>query len=138
VIVKLLLALFLFCFPITAQTRDELQKKIGTPVSATYQVHPNISVSLFFSKEGNVCRMLIKPNITELELPAPTAESLEALTDELIPARGRGKNIINGFMSGVEVYGTTYDYENLKISHAFNQKNEIWVSVVWKDKACKI
>jgi hypothetical protein len=137
-IMKLFLALLLFCIPITAQTREELLKKYGNPVLEIYQVRPNISVSVTYNKEEKVCRMLIKPTTPESQLPAPTLESLKAIADELVPHQARGRNIINGFMSGVEIYGTSYDYENLKIYSAFNEKNEIWVNIVWKAKACNI
>ena len=88
--------------------------------------------------------MHLAPDITDPKAEKPTYESLAALADEIVAPDKRGRNIINGFMSGVQVFGTTHDYERLKIYNGFTVKtengvtlkDEIWTTVIFKSPGC--
>ncbi len=132
--------LILLCgVSIVAQTSGDARKKYGTLVSESYEVRPNILLTITYGKTGQICRMNLKPELIDSSSPEPTYESLNKIVDEILPSGERGRNIINGFLSGVSVYGTTQDYEKLKIfkvTSTEHKKNDIYTNIVWKDKSC--
>lgn len=135
---KIFFVVLLCCVSVAAQTRDDLAKKYGKPkfVTENYEARPNILLTVTYGAEGQLCGMLFKPKFTEENLPEVTSEMLKTVADEVVPADRRGKNIINGFLSGSEIFGTTWDYEKLKIWDAFKENGERWVLILWKDKSC--
>lgn len=133
---KTIFLFLLCCVSVLAQTQQDLRKKYGNPVSESYEVRPNILLTVSYGKEGQICRMSIKPIYTELNVPEATDKLLAAVADEVVPAGNRGANIINGFYSGAQIFGTSLDYSKLKISYITAPENWRGVGILWKDKSC--
>lgn len=136
---KIIFLILLSCGSVMAQTKSDVRKNYGILVSSSYEVRPNVLLTVKYGKEGQVCHMNFKPNMTDSNLPEVTLDLLDKLVDEIVPAGERGRNIINGFLSGAQIFGTTWDYDKLKIykiSKAIDQTDQIYINVVWKDKSC--
>jgi hypothetical protein len=133
---KTIFLLLLCCVSIMAQTQADLRKKYGAPVSEIYEVRPNVSLTVTYGKEGQTCAMHFEPKFTDSKLPEVTSATLANVFDEIVPADKRGKNIINGFFSGIGFYGTWEDYEKLQVYKIDNPDGKKSVGVLWKDESC--
>lgn len=136
---KIILVIVLCGVSIMAQTKSDVRKNYGTLVSESYEVRPNVLLTVTYGKVGQICQMNFKPNLTDSNFPEATSESLTKIVDEVVPLGERGRNIINGFLSGVSVYGTTQDYDKLKIfkvTATQDKENDPYINIAWKDKSC--
>jgi hypothetical protein len=125
-----------------AQTRQQLQKKYGTPLTESYEVRPDILAKAFYSKSGQICQLTFEPKTPGLKFTEEKADLLNQLVDELVPVGERGETRLSGFYSmngidGSSTVGSLSNYEKLTISRSTNDKKEISVFVSWKDKACE-
>jgi len=120
---------------VLSQTPQEMRKRFGTLVSESYEIRPNILLTVDYGKQGEICRLNVKPQVGgDSKVPAPSSETLMNLIDELVPAKERGENIINGWLSSPDFAASMMDYEKLKIFSRESPGKE--VNVLWKDKSC--
>ncbi len=86
----------------TAQTRDELQRKYGTPdAKGRYVVRPDIGLSVKYDQNQNLAQMTIEPlNSNSKNASNPVKVMLSDLAqevlDEFVPTATRGKKITSG------------------------------------------
>lgn len=134
---KTIFLLLLCCVPVAAQTQTNLRNNYGTPVSSEiYEARPNVSLTVTYGKEEQICSMKLEPKFAKEKLPEPTISSLLSIVDELVPVGTRGENQVSGFFTSPDVSGSYLNYEKLKIWQSTDQYKNISVSVVWKDKGC--
>jgi hypothetical protein len=134
---KVLLAIIACCVSLFAQNQRDLHKKYGHPVSESFEVRPEVLATFTYDKKGSPCTLRIENKQSNVKFTETQYDFLTELIDELIPVESRGKNIINGFYSGVGTFGTFQDYEKLKLSRLIEQNKEISVFIFWKDKGCE-
>ena len=83
------------------QSRDELRRKYGDPVSETFRLRPGVSVTATYAANGRIMELLISPEaqgfIKSQSLGRLMSQDLlRALVDELLPGSVRGKFVIGG------------------------------------------
>jgi hypothetical protein len=99
---KIVLILLLACFSVVAQTKGELKKRFGDPVSETFMVRPGIVLTATYTPSGQIRELLIAPEVSGLIKSTSKTLShyvLREIIDELVPARERGKFILSGFIT---------------------------------------
>ena len=138
---KIILLLLLCCVSMAAQTRQDLQKKYGTPFSESYEVRPDVLAKAFYSKNGQICKLIFEPKTLGLKFTDEKFDLLNELIDELVPVEKRGGTLLSGFYStyGTDntlTVGSLSNYEKLTISRSSNERKEITAVVSWKDKVC--
>jgi hypothetical protein len=107
------------------QSRDDLRRKYGDPVSETFVVRPGVSVTASYATNGRIVELLISPEaqgyIKSYALRKPTSRDfVRVLIDELLPSSLRGKFVIGGFNHMVclptnDCGGSSEKYENATI-----------------------
>src|SRR5829696_7927314 len=96
---KTIFLLLLCCVSIAAQTRQDLQKKYGTPLTESYEVRPDILAKAFYSKSGQICQLTFEPKTPGLKFTEEKSDLLNKLIDELVPVEKRGETRLSGFYS---------------------------------------
>jgi hypothetical protein len=139
---KTIFLLLLCCVSMTAQTRQNLQKKYGNTLTESYEVRPDILAKTAYSKNGQICELTFEPKTPGLKFTEEKSDLLNRLVDELVPIEKRGATLLSGFynmngMDGSLTVGSLSNYEKLTISRSTNEKKEISFFVSWKDKACE-
>ena len=140
---KTLILLFILCTGVVAQSKDDLKKKYGEPVSETFLLRPEITVTASHNASGQITELLIAPFATALIKSrgnglSLTREKLEEIIDELVPLSVRGKPTFAGFlnigcMPENDCYGSFSSYEKLTIYYnAGKNHNVIYVVIQWK------
>ena len=142
---RVVILLLLTCGIASAQTTaSELRHKYGQPVSETYNVRPDVTVTVTYAKSGAVCELLIKPSSKSETGKPPLLKSqpLNAVIDELVPTSQRGKYLMAGFVNifcmpdgGCE--GTEESYERLTIFRNGGTDAHRFASITWKRNACE-
>jgi hypothetical protein len=86
------------------QSRDELRRKYGDPVSETFLLRPGLRVTATYAANDRIVELLISPELRDyikspdLLLRKPMSqEFVRALIAELLPGSVRGKFVIGGF-----------------------------------------
>jgi hypothetical protein len=144
---KAILLLLLIGLTVNAQSVRELRQKYGEPVSEIFQVRPNVTVTVRIGRTGDVCEMVIAP-----QLPSTAIKSndyvfksavLNEIIDELVPASQRGESLMGGFLNlrclpQDDCAGTSDDYENLNIYRNGGDDAHRYATIQWKRTDCKI
>src|ERR1043166_3476997 len=77
-------AIILILVPsVSAQTSNNVRRTLGKPVTKVYRVDPNISVTINYDTEGQVC---------DIQL-AGSYSSAQKFADKLIPIKSRGRQL---------------------------------------------
>ena len=140
---KPLLILFILCTGVVAQSRDDLRKKYGEPVSETFLLGSGITVTASHNSNGQITELLIAPFATGLIKSkgnglSLTREKLEDVIDELVPLSARGTPTFAGFLNvgclpENDCYGSFSSYEKLTIYYnAGKNRNVNYVVIQWK------
>ncbi len=106
---------------LAAQSRDELRKKYGEPVSEIFVVRPGICVTATFGTNGRVSEFLIAPAYPDLiksRNATLSMDSVSAIIDELVPRSARGKHLMGSFVNATclpenDCNGTSDSYERV-------------------------
>ena len=143
---KAVIILVLACSSVVAQTSNGLRRKYGPPVSETYAVRPDISVTVSFNEGGKTCEMLIEPRQPTTPIKLGTARltlaTLNEVIDELVPVNKRGKPLMAGFVNARclpndDCWGASSTYEKVFIYYNGSGKNEYrYATIQWRDEAC--
>jgi hypothetical protein len=91
---KMLLITLLTCTTLVAQSREQLIRKFGRPISETFTVRPGIAVTVTYAPAGPIAELLIAPQITAIIKSrgiSLSKDSVTAIIDELVPKSERGK-----------------------------------------------
>ncbi len=133
---KIVLIVLLTCFSVVAQTKDELKKRFGDPVSETFMVRPGIVLTASYTPSGQIRELLIAPEMTgRIKSNSKTLSHyvLREIIDELVPARERGKFILSGFFTCPPgCAGSSEDYEKLSIYYNAGKDGVNYVVIQWK------
>jgi hypothetical protein len=138
---KSLLILFILCSGALSQSRDDLRKKYGEPISEDFLLRPGIKVTASHNSNGQITELVIAPLVTDLiksKGNGLTRGVLKELIDELIPASARGAQQIGGFLNIAclpenDCYGSYDSYEKLTIYYnAAKNGNVNYVVIQWK------
>lgn len=106
------------------QTSNDLRQKYGAPVSETFKVRPDVVVTVAHAKTGEICEMLIAPQLPSTPIKSNGAvlksKVLDEIIDELVPASQRGKLRMGSFLNltclpNNDCAGTGEDYERVYI-----------------------
>lgn len=100
--IKTILFVLLLCIPAAAQTLVNMQKRYGHPVSQTFIIRPEIYVTAISSKAGDVCQLIVSPQLQSETLNYPSTKTMKsdlltAIIDELVPPEERGKRKLGAF-----------------------------------------
>ena len=135
----------LVCFGTnTAQTANEMRQKYGSPDDkGRYLVRAEIGMSVLFAKDGQACKVLIKP-LHQMAQDEFWSEGLDSemasqIIDEIVPISVRGRRGREISFSGRV---TVTDYENVMIrrtmvSKSDSSKGEREAEIVWKKRDCE-
>ena len=138
---KVLLLLLMFSVVGAAQSRDDLKKKYGNPISETFLVRPGIAVTASHNETGKITELMISPLVTALiksKGNGLTRDVLENLIDELVPPSERGTPQIGGFLNVAclpenDCYGSYNSYANLIIYYNAGKSGNVnYVVIQWK------
>jgi hypothetical protein len=122
------------------QSREELRRKYGTPVSETLIVRPGITASATYGSGWRIVEWLISPQITDLEKTRGRTlneEAVKAILDELVPASVRGKPLGAGIrnvtcLPANDCGGSDQVYQNVRIYYNSGGKAGLsYVVVQW-------
>jgi hypothetical protein len=109
--VRIIVVLLLICGTAAAKAQQpQFRTRYGSPVSETYRVRPDVRATIYYDGDGQVCKMLIKPQRATpsggQERPTIEAARLTEVLDGLIPKDERGKLIRSGayFMPANPIY----------------------------------
>ena len=128
----------------TAQTPSTLRQKYGPPASETYNVRPDIKVTVIYAKTGDVCEMLIQP-ASEMPNGKPSllkSNPLNEVIDELVPKDQRGAYLMGTFANIIclpndDCRGTDESYERLSIFRNGGIDAHRFASIHWKRDVCQ-
>jgi hypothetical protein len=140
---KRLLLLLLFTNTIlVGQSRDELKRKYGQPVSETFTVRPGILVTATYGPAGKTVELVIATQNTAIIKSRAgsviTKETATAIIDELVPKGERGKYVIGEFdhitcLPDDDCNGVSEHYEKLTIYYNAVPEGKVHYAVVrWK------
>lgn len=124
VVLRALLFGMLTCLVLFGQTKDELRRRFGQPVSETFTVRPGILVTARYGADGRVTEYLVAPeNRAQVKSRGSSIMSKEIaaeIIDELVPKWERGKFLMGGFVNmgclpDADCAGTTENYERVAI-----------------------
>lgn len=139
---RIAIVFLLACAAATAQSSSTLRQRYGQPVSETYDVRPDVIVTVTYAKTGEMCEMLIQP-IKETNSGKPSllkSQTLNEVIDELVPKVQRGKYVIGSFLNitcpNDDCSGTEEDYEKVLIHKHGRIDAHRYASISWKSDAC--
>jgi hypothetical protein len=89
---------------LAGQSKDELRRKYGEPISETFTVRPDVSVTATYETNGPIVELLISPRATEIiksRGKTLSHDSVKAIIDELVPHSVRGKFVSGAILNVV-------------------------------------
>jgi hypothetical protein len=137
---KTLLIILLACTAVAAQTKDDLRKKYGEPVSETFVVRPGIIVTATYAPTGQVKELFIAPQPSSAPIKSkPSAlnyDTLREVIDDLVPRKERGKYVGGSFLNITclpqnDCAGSSEDYEKLTIYYNAGKDGANYVVIQW-------
>jgi hypothetical protein len=138
--------MLLTCVIAAGQTSNGLRQKYGTPISETFKVRPEVIVTVSHAKTGEICEMLIAPQLPSTPIKSSGAllksKLVNEIIDELVPARQRGKLRMGSFLNLMclpdnDCAGTGEDYERVYIYRNGSIDAHRYSTIQWKGSACK-
>jgi hypothetical protein len=144
---KALFSLLFIWITVNAQSREELHKRYGLPISETFTVRPGVFLTTSYAKNGELCEMIIhaEPLTSDLNYPiTKTMESkaLKKLIDDLVPMSQRGNFSTTAFLNIDcpplnNCFGVEDDYERVTIIRNGSTDKERYAIIHWKAAACR-
>jgi hypothetical protein len=140
-VMKPIIILLILCTCAVAQSRNDLKKKYGDPVSETFLLRPGVTVTASHNSAGQITELVIAPLVTDLIKSRGnglTHEEIKDLIDELVPLFARGANQIGGFLNVAcmpqnDCYGSYDSYEKLTIYYNAGKNGNVnYVVIQWK------
>jgi hypothetical protein len=138
---KVVLIILLTSLSVVAQTKDDLRKKFGEPISETFIVRSGIVVTATYSATGQVKELLLGPEMPDLiksKNKKLSYDVLRGIIEELVPAQERGKSIGGSFLNLTclpenDCAGSSEDYEKLTIYYNAGRGGSVNYAVIqWK------
>jgi len=141
---SVMFGMLLVCVAAYPQSGSDLRSKYGTP-SETYEVRPNVLMTVVFGADGQACEMVIEARHTSKAavnddnlIPLHIAEEV---LNEVAPIKQRGKGGQAITFSGGCSSVTSEEYENVSIYRAEQclqggGKAVVAITVKWKHRQC--
>ena len=144
---KVLLAILLFCVSANAQSREDLHKRYGSPVTETFAARSGVFVTASFAETGEVCEMIIHAQPLTSDLDYPITKTLQSkelteIIDDLVPISQRGKQLMGSFLNLRclpldNCSGGMDSYERVTISRIGGNDKERYARIQWKGITCR-
>jgi hypothetical protein len=123
------------------QSKEDLRRKYGEPLSEVFMLRPGISVTATYGTNGRIIELLISPHFTSVIKSRGmtlSRDSVNAIINELVPDSVRGKGISAGFMNVAcpenDCSGFSQEFQHVTIYYNTGRAGEICYAVVkWKD-----
>lgn len=122
------------------QSKEELRRKYGEPVSETFMVRPGVTVTATYTKSGRIAELLISPvapgYVKSQGLRKPmNKDFVQAVIDELLPSSMRGKFVIAGFdnmqcLPTNDCWGSSEEYAKASIYYNAGRDGTVSYAVV--------
>lgn len=128
-----------------AQTPNNLHLKYGRPANESYLIRLGILVTVTPGSDGNVCEMLIHPQLPATPIKSSEAtlrsDTLNEIIDELIPKAVRGKRLGSEFLNLMclpknDCAGTGETYEKVYIYRNGGIDAHRYATIQWKRDSC--
>ena len=124
---------------LAGQSKAELRRKYGAPISEAFIVRPGITATATYGTGGRIIEWLISPRITDLEKSGGRTlsyEAVKAVIDELVPPSVRGKQLGTGIrdvtcLPANDCDGSDQVYQNLRIYYNHGIAGLSYVVVQW-------
>jgi hypothetical protein len=138
---KPILIVLIVCVGVVAQSRDDVKKKYGDPISETFLLRPDITATVSYNSTGQVKELIIAPFTTGLFKSKGNGiahETIKELIDELVPESTRGKlqmaTMLNlTCLPANDCAGSDESYEKLTIYYNAGKNGNVNYAVVqWK------
>jgi hypothetical protein len=138
---KAFLILLILCSGVVAQSRDNLKKKYGEPVSETFLVRPGVSATASYNSTGQMTELVIAPFTTALFKSRGNGidrDTIKQIIDELVPESARGKLQMGTFLNltclpANDCNGSDESYEKVTIYYNSGKNGNVNYAVVqWK------
>src|SRR5450755_4563666 len=87
---------------LAGQSKDELRRKYGEPISETFTVRPDVSITATYETNGRITELLIYPQVTgyiKSRGKTFSRDTTKAIIDELVPNSVRGKFVNGEFLN---------------------------------------
>jgi hypothetical protein len=139
---RMLLITLIACTAIAGQSRDELRRKYGAPVSETFTIRPGINGTVSYGPNGRIAELLISPRNQDLIKSRGVTlsqDAVESIIDELVPRSARGKFLMGQFdnitcLPDNDCAGSSENYEKVRIYYNSGTKGKLCYAVVqWKE-----
>jgi hypothetical protein len=134
------------CITVNAQSREELHKRYGSPISETFAARPGVFVTTSFAESGEVCEMIIHAQPLTESLDFPITKIMESrvvkeIIDDLVPMSQRGQPLGGEFLNIVclplnNCFGVSESYERDTIRRTGGTDKERYATIRWKTAAC--
>ncbi len=144
---KAFFAILFICITANAQSREELLKKYGSPISETLTIRPDVFVTFRYSETGDVCEMIIHRQQLTSDLNYPITKTMRSkelteIIDELVPISQRGKQLMGNFLNMRclpldNCWGGVDNYERVTILRNGGDNKERYARIRWKEIACR-
>ncbi len=126
---------------LAGQSRDDLRRKCGEPISETFIVRPGVTVTATYAKDGHITELLIAPQNTDLIKSRGKAldyDAAHAIVDELVPVSVRGTYLVAALVNAAclpanDCHGTSHTYDKVTIYYNAGEGEQVHYAVVqWK------
>jgi hypothetical protein len=127
---------------LAGQSKDELRRKYGEPISETFTVRPDVSVTATYETNGRITQLQISPQVTgyiKSRGKTLSRDTAKTIIDELVPNSARGKFVIGEFLNFEclpenDCAGTTENYQKVTIYYNSAAEGQVHYAVVqWKN-----
>jgi hypothetical protein len=123
------------------QSKEDLRRKYGAPLSEVFMVRPTISATATYATNGRIIELLISPRITgtiKSRGVTLSRDSVDEILNDLVPAWERGKFIITRFENIVcepenDCAGVSLEFQNVTIYYNSGRGGLCYAVVKWKD-----
>jgi hypothetical protein len=142
------LCVLLICATVNGQnSRAQLNQRYGTSRSETFNVRPNVFLTVSYTETEEICEMIVHPQRLTESLDSPitrtiASSELTEIIDELVPVNQRGKRLMGTFLNLIclplnNCGGTMDSYELVTILRNGGNNKERYATIRWKHLDCR-
>ena len=130
------------CGTLAGQSRDYLKQKFGEPISETFMLGSDVSVTATYATGGRIKELVVSPRNTDLIKSRGKTllrASVTAIIDELVPNSTRGKRLAAELVNvscipDNDCNGNSETFEKIIIYYNSAAKGHVHYAVVqWRE-----
>jgi hypothetical protein len=133
-----IVGLFLLGGTLVGQSRDDLMRNYGQPVSETFAVRAGVTLIATYSKTGRITEFVISPAMPDLiksRGKTLSQDAVNSVIDELVPRSARGKQKTGGFINAAclpenDCNGSVAEYERVTIYYNAAAEGRVHYAVI--------